>query len=108
MYPSTLVCHCSCTKRGCILRDHINCVCGMTTIMYWRERSLCHFSWKLNSGDDGSIREVHEVVHHLHVDKTFGYLQSYLTGSLALAWAILCVGVATRISKKSAHFLISW
>lgn len=33
-----------------------------------------------------SIREKPHLEHHLHIEKDMGYLQSYLTESLALVW----------------------
>jgi hypothetical protein len=44
-----------------------------------------------------------EVEHHLCVEETCDYLRNYLTRSLALAWAILCIEAPMRISKKLVH-----
>lgn len=53
-----------------------------------------------------SIRERLEAENHLCVEKAHDYLRSYVTESLALAWATFCIGALTRISNKVAHFLI--
>jgi hypothetical protein len=36
-----------------VLRDHTNCVCGVTATMYWRERGTQCFGQKLDSEYDG-------------------------------------------------------
>jgi hypothetical protein len=45
--------------------------------MYRRERGPRCFGRKLDSGDDGSIREESEVEHHLRMEKARSSLQSY-------------------------------
>jgi hypothetical protein len=61
------------------LRDRDNQVCVMATTMYQRERGSHRFGRKLDSRDDGSVREEPEVDHHLSVEKARDSLQSYST-----------------------------
>jgi hypothetical protein len=56
----------------------------------------------------GSVREEPEAEHHLRVEKARDSLRSYSTEVLALAWAFLCVGAPTRISRDLAWFWIPW
>jgi hypothetical protein len=57
-----------------VLRDRMNRICDTTTIVYQRERGPWRFSQKLDSEDEGSVREEPEAEHHLRVVKASGSL----------------------------------
>ena len=62
-----------------VLRDRDNCVCVTAATVYQRERGQWRFGRKLDSGDDGSVREDPKAENHLRVEKAHGSLQSYST-----------------------------
>jgi hypothetical protein len=53
-----------------------------------------------------SVRDELEAEHQLRVEKARDSLWSYSTMVLALAWASLCIGAPTRISRDLAWFRI--
>jgi hypothetical protein len=55
---------------------------------------------------EASVREDLEAEHHLRMEKAYGFLWSYSTEVLGLAWATLCVGAPTRISQNLVWFCI--
>ena len=53
LLPGACAHHC-CTSEGLVvLRDHINCVCGVVATVYWREQGPWRFGQKLDSEDGG-------------------------------------------------------